>query len=121
MLENAVEATDCPLSSKKRKFPRHHIALATLHTGSSNDDLDDLLDELDDESAEEEEDSAEADSDVEDSDNKDSISISTQVAVNVEAVPNMLKPLSSFPLGSYNVFEPNFESYGLSGVKTTLG
>ena len=120
MLENAVEATDWPLSSKKRKLPRHHIALATLHTGSSNDDLDELLDELeeDDESAEEEE---EADSDVEDSDNKDSISISTQVAVNVEAVPNMLKPLSSFPLGSYNVFEPNFESYGLSGVKTTLG
>ena len=35
----------------------------------------------------------------------DCISISIHVAEMVEVVPNMLKPLSSFPLGSYNVLE----------------
>ena len=111
------------MPSRKRKLPRHHIALATLHTGSSNDDLDEeaLCEELFEDSAT---DSAAPDSDPvdSDSDNKDSISMSTQVAVRVEAVPNMLNPLSSLPLGSYNVLEPNnFESYGLVGVRTTLG
>ena len=35
----------------------------------------------------------------------DCISMSIHVAEMVEVVPNMLKPLSSFPLGSYNVLE----------------
>ena len=52
-------------------------------------------------------------------DDTDCISMSMQVAVTVDVVPNMLKPLSSLPLGSYSVL--GSLEYGDSGVKTTLG
>ena len=109
-LVNAVEATDWPLSSRKRKLPRHQLALATLQTGSSieEEDDDDTEEHVDDELLE---DPDEVD--------KDCISMSMQVAVTVDVVPNILNPLSSFPLGSYSVLG-NLE-YGDSGVKTTLG
>lgn len=55
---------------------------AVAHSGSSIDDVDELANELLDELL------------------NDCISMSMQVAEMVEVVPNMLRPLSSLPLGS---------------------
>ena len=75
MLVNAVEATLWPLWSKNLKFPEHQVALATLQTGSSKDKCE-LEQELEQEELSDEL-----------SELTDCISMSTQVAVNVEVVP----------------------------------
>jgi hypothetical protein len=82
--------------------------LQTASTASAEDREDD------NESEDESED------DKEDEEDKDCMSMSMQVAVKVEAVPQMLRPLSLLlPFGSYNVLDI-FEC-GDSGVNTTLG
>ena len=94
-LVNAVEATSWPRLSKNRKLLRQKVARETEHMGSSLEELE---------------------VDMED---KDSKSRSSSVASIVEVVPYMLRPESSFPLGSYSV--RCILEWGDSGVKTTLG
>ena len=84
-LVNALEANEWPFLSNNRKFPWQYVAVLTLQiapgVGSGSAASEDVVEELLEELLEEDE-------------LKDCISISTQVAEIVEAVPNILKPLS---------------------------